>query len=258
MDALPLDDVAQIVRLLSEACDPNVEMPINERKRMLLTRVMELIGADIWIWNTGVVQVAEEQNDAMATSMIDSGWKDGDEKLRFLSLITDPNRIELLQGGITEAFQAGKPFTMRSEQIVDSRRREEALELWATTGFIDSMVAIYPLGGGAFSGFGFHRRHGKPPFSDRERIIVQVIVEQVDWLHRFGSKVSAGDKVLRLSGRQRQVLMLLLAGDSQRQIAIKMHLSEHTIGDHVKEIYRRFDVNSRGELFAHFVSGGRN
>ncbi len=51
----------------------------------------------------------------------------------------------------------------------------------------------------------------------------------------------------------RQTLDRLLAGDSEKQIARKFELSQHTVHVYVKAIYRGFDVNSRSELLARFV-----
>jgi DNA-binding CsgD family transcriptional regulator len=40
-----------------------------------------------------------------------------------------------------------------------------------------------------------------------------------------------------------------------KEVAHKLGLSEHTVGDHVKQIYKHFSVSSRAELLAHFISG---
>jgi DNA-binding CsgD family transcriptional regulator len=48
----------------------------------------------------------------------------------------------------------------------------------------------------------------------------------------------------------------MLKGDSRKQIAAALGLSEHTVGDYLKQLYRHFGVSSRGELQAHFIAGG--
>lgn len=58
-----------------------------------------------------------------------------------------------------------------------------------------------------------------------------------------------------LSPRMRQTLERLLAGDSEKEVAARLGLSRHTVHVYVKTLYRRFDVCSRGELFARFVNG---
>lgn len=53
-----------------------------------------------------------------------------------------------------------------------------------------------------------------------------------------------------LTPRQRDVLGLLLLGRSLTRIARELALSEHTVNDHRKAIYRRLNVASRSELAA--------
>jgi DNA-binding CsgD family transcriptional regulator len=57
-----------------------------------------------------------------------------------------------------------------------------------------------------------------------------------------------------LSPRVRQTLDRLLQGDSEKQVARRLKLSAHTVHVYVKTLYRKMNVNSRGELLAKFVS----
>ena len=56
-----------------------------------------------------------------------------------------------------------------------------------------------------------------------------------------------------LSPRERQTLELLLTGHAEKQIANQLSISRHTVHVYVKSLYKRFDVNSRGELLARWV-----
>jgi DNA-binding NarL/FixJ family response regulator len=56
-----------------------------------------------------------------------------------------------------------------------------------------------------------------------------------------------------LSPRQREVLAHLLRGDSVKQIAATLHLSQHTVNEYIKDLHRHFNVSSRGELLALFI-----
>jgi DNA-binding CsgD family transcriptional regulator len=75
----------------------------------------------------------------------------------------------------------------------------------------------------------------------------------------IGAQVSGGARAeaIGLSPRMRQTLEGLVAGDSEKQIAGKLGISQHTIHVYVKQLYKRFDANSRGELLARFIRGGR-
>ncbi len=58
---------------------------------------------------------------------------------------------------------------------------------------------------------------------------------------------------VELSPRLSQTLALLLQGDSEKQVAIKLKLKRNTVHSYVKVIYRRYEVQTRAELLArHF------
>lgn len=61
-------------------------------------------------------------------------------------------------------------------------------------------------------------------------------------------------KLDQLSDREREVLARLMSGDNEKQAAIHLKISRHTVHDHVKQLYRRLEVSSRGELLSLFVT----
>jgi DNA-binding CsgD family transcriptional regulator len=61
---------------------------------------------------------------------------------------------------------------------------------------------------------------------------------------------SIPEPVSELSPRLEQTLRHLLGGDSEKQVARKLALSQHTVHVYVKALYRRFEVSSRAELLA--------
>lgn len=57
----------------------------------------------------------------------------------------------------------------------------------------------------------------------------------------------------KLSRRLNETLFLLLHGEGEKQIAAKLKISPHTVHVHVKNLYKKFDVTTRGELLAKFI-----
>jgi DNA-binding CsgD family transcriptional regulator len=53
-----------------------------------------------------------------------------------------------------------------------------------------------------------------------------------------------------ISVREQEVLEHLIIGKSVRQIAIELGRSPHTVHDHVKNLHRKLNASSRGELIA--------
>jgi DNA-binding NarL/FixJ family response regulator len=53
-----------------------------------------------------------------------------------------------------------------------------------------------------------------------------------------------------LSGRELEVLRLVAAGKSNREIAAELVISEHTVARHVQNVYRKLDRSSRAAATA--------
>lgn len=104
------------------------------------------------------------------------------------------------------------------------------------------------------------RRDNRPASSAAVRVIPTITADRfLIALGKLATPKASGIQTVRqvvdrLPMRLRQVLNLLLAGDSEKQVAIKMQLSQHTIHRHVGRLYQTFEVSSRGELMAKFLN----
>lgn len=70
------------------------------------------------------------------------------------------------------------------------------------------------------------------------------------------SAPEGSDGVAPLSRRERQVLTEFARGASYKEVARKFDLSLHTVGDYVKTLYRKLQVNSRGEAVSKAIRAG--
>ena len=80
--------------------------------------------------------------------------------------------------------------------------------------------------------------------SDIYRTDMTILKEKVEETDRFGG--------YRLTPRQKEIALLLLAAKTRRQIAGELGLSESTVKMHTAELYKRLNINSRAELFRMF------
>lgn len=97
----------------------------------------------------------------------------------------------------------------------------------------------------------------QPPFSTEDRLLMALMVQAMAPL--IDRELFEEDRygMDRLSKRQQEVLRHLLQGLSEKEIARALHRSVETVHNHVRAIYRHYDVNSRGELMAQFIDHSR-
>ena len=56
-----------------------------------------------------------------------------------------------------------------------------------------------------------------------------------------------------LTSRENEVLQYLLTGCSKKEIAYKLHISEHTVKAHIEKIYKKFNINNRIQLIIYLI-----
>ncbi len=95
-----------------------------------------------------------------------------------------------------------------------------------------------------------------PHFSPRERLLMDTLHRGLAGLYRGEESVQKLNRAAGLTPRLRETLEFLLNGDTERQVAMKLSLSVHTVHDYVKALYLHFGVSSRTELLAKWMHTG--
>ena len=109
-----------------------------------------------------------------------------------------------------------------------------------------------------------HRSQTDRPFIERERQLVQMFNAGAGHLYQCARRHPAlspqgvsipihDPRMDELPPRLRPVLRQLLAGDAEKQVALKLGLSPHTVHQYAKLLHRHFKVSSRAELLARFI-----
>lgn len=125
---------------------------------------------------------------------------------------------------------------------------QPAKKMHGGTVFILSQLPLPHLG--AVDQLGLHRVFGVDPFTVVEHKLVRLLHVELGRLWRKQALSDASRDGTTLPPRLSQTLNELLAGSSEKQIAMKLQLSQHTIHNYVKALHQRFGVSSRGELLA--------
>ncbi len=98
-----------------------------------------------------------------------------------------------------------------------------------------------------FNGIGLSRELGDKIFGARESKLLKLLHEELAMLWHI-PPLAPDDPATKLPPQLRRVIELLGAGMSERQTAIRMGLSQHTVHSYLKVLHRRFGATSRVEL----------
>jgi DNA-binding NarL/FixJ family response regulator len=81
-----------------------------------------------------------------------------------------------------------------------------------------------------------------------------IAAKMLEYFQRQGKRESQLDE-LNLTSREKDILQLLISGNSYKEIASSLRISVETLNSHIKNIYRKLDVHSRSELAARYGKG---
>lgn len=123
-----------------------------------------------------------------------------------------------------------------------------AVPLRGGKGFILSQYPLAHLG--AVDQLGLHRFGTARPFTPADHKLVRLFHVELGRLWRGDALRRAADPAHTLPPRLSETLRGILAGDSEKQIAFALGLSQHTVHNYIRALHRRYDVSSRAELIA--------
>lgn len=96
------------------------------------------------------------------------------------------------------------------------------------------------------------RAEGEPAFTERDAYLCELCLSEMAW--PYTPEMDYTDpRIEALQPRLKKVMRHLLEGDSEKQVALKLGLSPHSVHQYVKQLYAQLEVNSRGELLAQWV-----
>lgn len=118
------------------------------------------------------------------------------------------------------------------------------------------LTSVYTAASGVeLSCFALVRALGDRDFSERECALVSFFHVELGRLigRSLASEFRREDD--GLSPRLRETLRYLLEGDSEKQVAVRMGISQATVHQYVTMLHRRFDAHSRAELLVRVLRG---
>jgi hypothetical protein len=231
---LKLADVRRAFRLIGEirqhGADPQQWRP------HLLRGLIDLLDADLVI-SSEVHFRTLSKSDALKVT--DIGWgleRDG-----------EPWRIhsEREENPSSYLVVVGKSSAVQDDDIVPIK---PARKLRDGRGFILSQYGLPHLG--AVDQLGLHRYDLNKPFTTAQAKLVRLFHVELGRLWKDDALKRAADPTAALPPRLVQTLDGVLRGDSEKQIAFALGLSQHTVHNYIRALHTRFEVSSRAELIA--------
>jgi DNA-binding CsgD family transcriptional regulator len=247
-ERLKLTDCRQAAELLGEVIELGADA--GAWRPHFLNGVRKLVGASVGISMDS--EGAAPGGLMKLVAPLDLGWDSEQVRNRFYQYFTrgevreDPAAVALL-----EIMTRVRFLSRRRREVVDDQTWYaapsvyEARRMGNVDDFVFSCVALAP---GILHGFILYRPWGDQPFGIRHRRLARFV--HLLLLRAMVSRASEpsvadlGD----LSPRLRQTMELIVAGDAIKHIAMKLGISQHTVNDYVKTLYKRAGVSSRTEL----------
>lgn len=240
VERLKLRDVRTIFRLVGElrelGHDPNIWRP------HMVNRLRGIAGAEVVVSSEIHFRSTSTPN---VMRVVDVGWGcDETGKTWQIHTERDDERPE------SYWLSIWKPaMTPGAEGSKDSLIPvKPAKPSYGGKAFILSQVALQHIG--TVDQLGLHRSWEQPPFSSAEHRLVRLLHLELGRLWKKDALHQAEDPTSDLPPRLTQTLAELIEGKSEKEIAVKLGLSKHTIHNYVKALHQRLGVSSRGELLA--------
>ncbi len=242
--------------------------PITETKtacERLMQSLAEWIEADQcgWLGTARMLDGMEAEADPM------HGWR----KKGFLLLKPPSKEIMQLAAGIaskpTDWGMASCALARRAGKFRAQRLRDGFIDYaafkktphyktyYTDFGIEDRIWVGFPVSEQTESFFIIDRRERKKRFTRKELDIASYTLRGLMWFHRRLLQ-ELGPLLFQspLTPTEQQVLRLLLTERSVKEIAAEIGLSFHTATDHIKQIYRKYRVDSRAGLMAIWLGIG--
>lgn len=200
------------------------------------------------------------------TGITDWGWANGYNRLGWeraiAEMAADPalSRIMSFAGYLQQMLLDDGVSLSRTDMISDYRyyRSWEYENLPHAAGVDHSLFCFHSLPGTAdeFNGLFLNRAGGDADFSSREKAMIRTTLQEIRPLVGGPLARFCDPSPGVLPKRVRQVLKCLLEGDSDKQIAARLGISQYTVNGYTKLIFKHFRVASRPELLARWIRRG--
>jgi len=248
-----LDDATTIIEALNEAAALEGGTPA--RIRFMLRRLQDLLDRDA----LAILRLFEALNTRSPPSLLRTfhvgPTARRDDTLESQQFVDRAEPVaRLIQPRM--AAEHRTPVTLVfSEDITDSAwQRTFGDDCLAPLGYVDFIIGGWAACLQHGITLSIYRAADDPLFTRDDRIRISLMLRALaPIVDRELFRARGALDELDLTDRQREILLLLLTGESEKEIAAQLHRSVHTVHTIIKQLYTQFGVSTRGKLMARFV-----
>lgn len=120
------------------------------------------------------------------------------------------------------------------------------------SGLDDFIHCVSRSGDGAVQMLNIQRKAGRPPFPRRDVHLLRALWIELRRLQPDNLRPVSESAFTLLPKRMLEVLSCLMQGLTIKQTAKLLGVSEHTVHEHTKRLYKRSGVTNRAELFSQY------
>ncbi|MBX3435776.1 MAG: response regulator transcription factor [Pirellulales bacterium] len=228
------------------------------------------MGADPLVWRRHLLSTLNGLFGAIASVDIEASFASAVpgigarvEAAMSLDLFT-PKEREILTRCLSEMPMEANPLGVallgdcaRNGVVAATRRQRVSTRDWRRSAFMteyfgplgwdDMLVAIARLPAG-IRFFNFSKQRGDRPFTPRDSQLLQLVAGELAQIPPHRLAPLTAPSLEKLPRRLREVLLALAEGDGEKQIALRLKISRHTVHEYVQRLFERFVVSSRAEL----------
>jgi len=250
-DALRVQDVRDAYRLIGECRDLGADPTLWHRRMM--EGLCRLIGARTAAGGEG--RWNRPHSPVQVLSAVEVGLDVREHRL-FLAYFRDVGPPD---DPIFRALgRLGDRHIVRTRRQLVSDADWYGSSVWndyqRPIGIDHQFTSVYQVAGtDAIDVIGLHRSVGERDFSLRSQRLLTFFHAEIGALIGRALVSAAEPSPDTLAPRLRQTLACLLEGDSEKQAAARLGLSQATAHEYVTALYRHFNVRSRAQLMAHAI-----
>ncbi len=248
---LRFQDARAVFQLLGECLEQWDD--VDTWRGHLMQGVARLLNARAAHW------VATDLVAQRGASIASWGWENAVESQAYAATLDEP--LDSVMPG-TQQFIASRiasgfvTFRIRDVLSASEWRNSRGYNEFLRPANCDATMLSNRLAPatGTIECLGVSRMPGDKSFTVRERSLLEQLHQELAPL--LGARLTTEEQIGRrgLTPRQRQTLDGLLQGHTERRIAHQLGISPTTVHDHVRSLYRHFDLHSRRELMSYFIA----